>query len=157
MTLWTVQCGYAAYYAHEATVEAPTLEAALEAAIRQADDSDDWWSVDDVGPTFVDAVARGDSACWQAGAWSLPVPARFTERGKPPLVTVVIDGGLVRDVHVAHSPCRVLIRDYDVEGSDPERVERDPSGEPFIGSRWGDWPPDPDPEIPRAGDTPDAG
>ncbi len=40
MKKWTVQCGFAAYYANTVTVEADTLAEALERAIVAAHDSD---------------------------------------------------------------------------------------------------------------------
>lgn len=59
MTSWTVQCGYAAYYANTVTVEAATLDEALEKAIVVANDDPSWKALDHCGPTFIDAVAEG--------------------------------------------------------------------------------------------------
>lgn len=82
MTAWTVQCGYAAYYANTVTVEADTLEAALEAAIAAANDDPHWSLLDYCGPTFVDAVAEGAGVDpWTAYQSGSPVPYRFTEAG----------------------------------------------------------------------------
>lgn len=44
MTAWTVQCGYAAYYAQIVTVEADSLDGALATAVEQAGDSDGWYT-----------------------------------------------------------------------------------------------------------------
>ncbi len=103
---FTVQCGYAAYHANTVTVEAETLEEALEKAVEAANGSDAWRSLDHCGDTFVDAVCEGaDADPWDPDA-ALPVPSRFTERGEPPLVTVTgpakpaggieVSGGAVR-------------------------------------------------------------
>lgn len=159
MTLWTVQCGYARYYSHQVTVEADSLEAALEAAVEAAGDDDGWRDDDVSGPAFVDAVTPGEGDPWADFDSVLPVPARFTERGEPPLITVFVDGGAIHDVAFEGRPCRVLILDQDVEGGAPEHRETDAEGRPVLAFRYGAWPPDPDPvpAIPPAGETPDDG
>ena len=157
MTLYTVQCGYAGYYAHLGQVEADSVEAACEAAVAQANDSTAWRSLDDVDPTFVDAVAVGAGDPWRDGASALPVPPLFTEGGETGLVHIVMEGGAIHDVTFTGAPCRVLITDFAVEGSDPGQRETDAHGRPVLAFRYGPWPPDPHPEIPRAGASPDAG
>ena len=79
MQTYTVQAGHTAHYATTLTVEAETLEDALDAAIARANDVPCWQATCDCSDTFVDAVAEGE----RAGAWgkdSLSVPERFTER-----------------------------------------------------------------------------
>ena len=85
---YTVQCGYAGYYAHTLIVVADTLEQALHKAIENANQSDDWRSLDHVSDTFVDAVREGahDDA-WNTDT-PITVPERFTEAGEAPLVTI---------------------------------------------------------------------
>ena len=84
---FTVQCGYAGYYANTVTVEVDSLDQALEKAIEAANESDAWRSLEHCGDTFVDAVCEGaDADPWATDA-SLPVPDRFTEQGEPPIVT----------------------------------------------------------------------
>ena len=85
---FTVQAGYSTHYANTVTVEADTLEEALEKALEAAnEDPDGWRSTDHVTDSFVDAVCQGaDRDPWGEGA--LPVPDRFTERGEPPVVTL---------------------------------------------------------------------
>ena len=84
---FTVQCGYNAAYANTVTVEAHTLEEALEKAVAAANqDADGWRSTDHCSDTFVDAVCEGIGDPWGDGA--LPVPDRFSERGEPPVVTL---------------------------------------------------------------------
>ena len=95
---WTVQCGYHAHFANTVTVEAATLDEALEKAIETANDSEAWKSTDFVGETFVDAVCEGaDANPWHSET-ALPIPDRFTEEGEPPVVTVTDparpDGGI---------------------------------------------------------------
>ena len=132
MTIYTVQCGYAAYYANTVQVEAETLEAALQRAIETASDNPHWRALDHCGPTFVDAVAEGaDADPWSGLASALPVPDCFTEEGEPPTVTVIMEGGIVQDVVVAGGRVRVLIKDYDTEGLDPAvyDIRRDENGD----------------------------
>ena len=104
MTHYTVCCGYASHYHNTVTVEADTLDAALEKAIEQAGDDPHWKSVDQASQTFVEALAEGmDADPW--GDTALPVPDRFTEKGEPPVVTLTglrppggieVSGGAVR-------------------------------------------------------------
>ena len=57
---FTVQAGYSTHYANTATVEADTLEEALEKAIEAANQNPDGWrSTDHVTDSFVDAVCQG--------------------------------------------------------------------------------------------------
>ena len=102
--LYTVCCGYASHYHNAVTVEADTLDEALEKAIEQAGDDPNWKSVDQASQTFVEALATGmDADPW--GDTAIPVPDRFTENGKPPVVTLTglrppggieVSGGTVR-------------------------------------------------------------
>ena len=95
---WTAQCSYAGYWCITVTVEAETLDKALEEAIAAANGSEGWRSSDHCGDTFVDAVCEGAYADpWADGA-ALPIPDRFTEAGEPPVVRVTDparpDGGI---------------------------------------------------------------
>ena len=104
MTHYTVCCGYASHYHNTVTVEADTLDEALEKAIEQAGDDPHWKPSDDCGPTFVDAIAGGEDADpW--GYTAIPIPDRFTQNGEPPVVTpaglrppgsIEVAGGTVR-------------------------------------------------------------
>ena len=104
MTHYTVCCGYAFHYHNTVTVEADSLDEALEKAIEQAGDDPHWKSVDQASQTFVEALAEGEEADpW--GDTALPVPDRFTEKGEPPVVTLTglrppggieVTGGTVR-------------------------------------------------------------
>ena len=104
---FTMQCGYMAHFAHTVTVEAETLEEALEKAIETANNDDGWRSTDHCGPSFVDGACEG-AHCdpWDRDA-ALPVPDRFTERGEPPVVTLT---GPVPPGAVEVSGGRVLVR-----------------------------------------------
>ena len=102
---YTVQCGFAAYHANTVSVEAETLEEALEKAIEVANQDPNWKPVDHCGSSFVDACCIGRDEDPGDRDKSLPVPARFTERGEPPVVTltgprppggVEVTGGTVR-------------------------------------------------------------
>jgi hypothetical protein len=138
MTLWTVQCGYAAYYANTVTVAADSLDAALERAIETANADPHWGALDDCcGPTFVDAAAEGDDADpWAAFGSALPIPDRFTEHGPPPLVTVFVRHGVAQSVVIAGRPARVMIRDYDAPGEDPFSLHADEAGARYALIDW---------------------
>ena len=125
MTAWTVQCGYAAYYANTVTVDAHTLDHALEQAIAAANDDPSWKSLDDCGPTFVCAVAHGaDSDRWHGAASAIPVPERFSEGGAPPRITITVEGGIVQNVGIENGPAFVIVHDYDIDGTDPNAQGR---------------------------------
>ena len=111
MTHYTVCCGYASHYHNTVTVEADTLDEALEKAIEQAGDDPHWKSADYCGSTFVDAIAEGEEADpW--GDTAIPVPDHFTEKGEPPVVTLTglrppggidVAGGTVRIRFIEHA------------------------------------------------------
>ena len=106
---FTVQCGYSTHYANTntVTVDADTLEEALEKAIEAAnEDPAGWKSTGHVTDTYVDSCCEGaDADPW--GDSTLPVPDRFTERGEPPVVTLT---GPVPPGAVEVSGGRVLVR-----------------------------------------------
>ena len=85
---FTVQVGYPAYFANTVTVEADTLDEALEKAIETANQSDAWRSLDHVGDSHIDAVCEGADVDPWATDTALPIPDRFTEQGEPPLITI---------------------------------------------------------------------
>ena len=155
MPFFTVQCSFASYDAKTVVVEAETVEAALDRAIVAANEGDGWSSLDVCGDTFVDAVAEGqDADPWTDFASSLPVPARFTERGEPPLVTVTVSGGVVQDVCIEGGKARVYIRDYDTDGADfsDPNILTDAAGDPYTLADWSnERPPVTPAKTPRAG------
>ena len=103
---WTVQVGYNAHHCNTVTVEAATLDEALERAIATAnEDAEGWRSTDHCSDTYVDAVCEGFGDPWGDGA--LPVPGRFSERGEPPVVTLT---GAVPPGAVEVSGGRALVR-----------------------------------------------
>ena len=122
---WTVRCGYAARFADPFTVEAETLEEALEKAVENAhaDRRPDFRC----RRVFVDDVWEGDDSRDPDAEW--PVPYRFTERGEPPLITLT-DPGRAGGGAVEVSRGRVLLR-FETPGatltnelSDPPRPPR---------------------------------
>jgi hypothetical protein len=155
MKRWTVQCSFAAYDAKTVVVEADTLEEALGKAIAEANDSDGWGALGICGDIFVDAAAEGDDADpWREFESSLPIPARFTERGEPPRVVVTVSGGVVQNVEIEDGTVRVEVRDYDTDGADKTdpNIQTDEDGARFALADWSnDLPPDPPAEPPRAG------
>jgi hypothetical protein len=138
MTAWTVQCGYAAYYANTITVEAEALDHALDKAITAANEDASWKSLDHCGATFVDAVAEGaDTDPWRDHVSAIPVPERFTERGAVvPLITVIVVGGVVQDVTFENGAARVIVCDYDTEGADPAELDTDGNGDRYVRGDW---------------------
>ena len=72
---YTVACCFPDYCANTVTVEADTVEAALEKAVAQANaDADGWKRCDDAGDTFVDAACVGVGDPWLD---PLPVPPAY--------------------------------------------------------------------------------
>jgi hypothetical protein len=138
MPFWTVQCGYAAYYANTVTVEADTLDDALDMAITAANEDASWKSLDHCGPTFIDAVAEGvDVDPWRDHVSVLPVPECFTERGAAvPLITVFVVGGVVQDITFENGPARVIVCDYDTKGADPAELDIDGNGDRYVRGDW---------------------
>ena len=143
MKSWTVQCGYAGYFANTVAVKAETLEDALEKAIETADaDADGWRSLDHCSPTFVDAAAEGaDADPWDGAASALPIPDRFSEGDEPPLVTLTAD----RSIEIAGGRVRLrFVEDAGTvvsEAADPPPrsagkplviVRRRPDGAPHV-------------------------
>ena len=148
---FTVQCGLTAYHANTVSVEAETLEEALEKAIEAANDDPNWKSVDHCGPTHVDACCMGrDEDPWD-GDKSLPVPARFTEKGEPPLVTLTgprppggieVTGGTVRIRFADEAGAGTVTTEISDPPPPPANkpvvtVRRDANGAPAVDVRGG--------------------
>lgn len=134
MTKFTVQCGYAAYYSRTQTVEAETLDEALDAAITEANAHDDWASEDVSGNTFVDAVAEGDDVdLWSDSIRQLRIPARYTERGEGPRIIIIVKNNRVESVAIGGGYARVELRDYD--RADPN-AQTDADGRRYALTDW---------------------
>jgi len=153
MKRWTVQCSFATYDAKIVVVDAETLDEALEKAVAKANESDGWFALDVSGNTFVDAAAEGDDVDpWKEFESSLPIPARFTERGEPPRVIVTVSGGVVQNVEIEGGTVRVEVRDYDTDGADDPNIQTDEDGDRFTLADWSnDLPPERPVDAPRAG------
>ena len=121
---FTVQVGYFVHFANTVTLEAQTLEEALEKAVAAANENPEGWKgTDHVTDTFVDAVCEGaDGDPWGEGA--LPVPDRFTERGEPPVVTLT---GPVQPGVVEVSGGKALVRIVGEAGTVPPTSRRAPT------------------------------
>ena len=139
MTHYTVCCGYASHYHNTVTVEADTLDKALEKAIEQAGDDLHWKSVDQASQTFVEALAEGmDADPW--GDTAIPIPDRFTEKGEPPVVTLTglrPPGG----IEVAGGTVRIRIIEHAGTVTNGGRRSAGPTGQQASGhrppqSRW---------------------
>ena len=124
---WTVQVGYNAHHCNTVSVEADTLEHAVEKAVETAnEDAAGWRSTDHCSISFVDAVCEGaDADPWDRDA-TLPVPPRFSEHGEPPVVTLAgpLPPGAVR---VAGG--RVTVR-FETEAGTIAAEMRDPPHPP---------------------------
>ena len=117
-------------------VEADTLDEALEKAIAQANAGDGWFALDVSGNTFVDAAAEGDDVDpWKEFSSSLPIPARFTERGEGPRIIVIIKGRRVESVAIGGGYARIEVRDYDQDKDDPEALT-DAEGRRYTLTDW---------------------
>jgi hypothetical protein len=134
MTKFTVQCGYAAYYSRTQTVEADTLDEALDAAIAEANAHDDWVSEDVSSNTFIEAIAEGDDVdLWSDAARQLSIPARFTERGEGPRIIIILKNHRVESVAISGGYARVELRDYD--RADPN-AQTDAEGRRYALTDW---------------------
>lgn len=51
-------------------------------------------------------------------------------------VRVTVEGGVIQHVEVPED-VTVVVRDYDVDGSDDEQFQQDENGDKFIESVWG--------------------
>lgn len=51
------------------------------------------------------------------------------------VVRVTVEGGVVQHVEVPEG-VQVIVRDYDVEGTDADELEQDENGDQFIESFW---------------------
>ena len=86
---WTVELGYTRHYGATVTVEADSLEEAIPAAIRYADDNERWKDTGHASDAYAVAACEGaDVDPWDGPVSALPIPDRFTERGAPPVVTL---------------------------------------------------------------------
>ena len=123
---WTVQVGYNAHHCNTVTVEADTLEEALEKAIETAnEDAAGWRSTDHCSDSFCDSVCKG-AGVDPCGEGSLPVPDRFSEHGEPPVVTLA---GPVPPGAVRVSGGRVTVR-FETEAGTIAAEMRDPPNPP---------------------------
>ncbi len=123
---WTVQVGYNAHHCNTVTVEAGTIEEALEKAVAAAnEDATGWRSSDHSSDSFVDAFCKG-ADCDPWGEDALPVPARFSEHGEPPVVTL---SGPVPPGAVRVSGGRVTVR-FETDAGTIAAEMRDPPHPP---------------------------
>ena len=103
---WTIALAYTRYWGATVNVEADTLEEAIPAAIRHADDNERWKDTDHASDPFcIAACESADEHPWDGPLSALPIPDRFAERGAPPMVTLTgpgrpgsieVSGGTVR-------------------------------------------------------------
>jgi hypothetical protein len=51
-------------------------------------------------------------------------------------IVITVQGGLIQQINGIPHGTRVLVRDYDVESTDPSDLANDPDGDPCIESLW---------------------
>jgi hypothetical protein len=51
------------------------------------------------------------------------------------IVRITMEGGVIQDIEVPKG-MRVVVRDYDTEGVETERLQRDEDGNEFIEAIW---------------------
>ena len=51
------------------------------------------------------------------------------------IVRVTVEGGVVQHVEVPEG-VHVIVRDYDVDGTEEDQLEQDENGDHFIESNW---------------------
>ena len=123
-TPWTLELGYVRYWGATVTIEAETLEAAIPAGIRFADDNERWKDTGHAGDPFCGAACRGAGADpWNGPVSALPIPDRFTERGAPPVVTLA---GLGRPGSIKVAGDTVRLRFVDDAGTVTAEVSDPP-------------------------------
>ena len=85
--------GYTRHYGATVTIEADSLEEAIPAAIRYADDNERWKDTGHASDAYAVAACEGaDEHPWDGPVSAFPIPDRFTERGAPPVVTLTALG-----------------------------------------------------------------
>ena len=81
---FTVQCGFNEPSSSTVSVTAATIEEALDKAIEEANDNEDWRR-SDAGDIYIDAVCEGPGNPLDH---PLLIPVRYTKQGEPPLVRI---------------------------------------------------------------------
>ena len=132
-TPWTIQVGLARYWGATVTVEAESLEAAIPAAIREADDKARWDDTGHASDPFAVAACRGAGADpWDGPVSALPIPDRFTERGAPPVVTLA-GPGRPGSIEVAGGTVRLrFIDDADTVTAEVSDPPPPPANKPVV-------------------------
>jgi len=52
-------------------------------------------------------------------------------------IVIYVEGGVIQDVSIPEDcPYNVIVRDYDIEGSDQSILEEDQNGDYYIESVW---------------------
>ena len=51
------------------------------------------------------------------------------------VVHVTVEGGVIQDVQVPDG-VKVVVRDYDIDGEEPECLQRDEHGDAYIETIW---------------------
>jgi hypothetical protein len=58
------------------------------------------------------------------------------DAAKPQVVVVTVEGGVVQNVECPEG-VRVVVRDYDTEGTDADHLSRDEDGNECVEAVWG--------------------
>lgn len=139
MDAYSVACCYEAYYARDDTILVPhgteDLTSALHQAIADANDCSNWRSIDDVGDTYIDAIAEGrDVEPWTG---DIPVPEDLSQQGPRPIILIRMAGGRIDDVKLVRGEAHVVVTNRDGEAVDrgPHIRVHDNQGE-FLLTNW---------------------
>lgn len=135
----SVQC-----YANQ-VIEADTPEDAIKEAVRLCKDEDkdspvpmsvepEWDSIDNVRIVNIydeseQLVAEGIEPNAQPSA-----PQHQ--------ITVTVEGGVIQDISDIPPDVKVVVKDYDVEGGDPEDMKTDDNGDEYFEGIWNEGPAD---------------
>ncbi len=147
---WTIALACVRYRGATVTVDAESLEDAIPAAIRDADESGRWEDSDHASDPYCVAAREGAGADpWEGPVSALPIPDRFSERGAPPVVTLTgpappgsieVSGGAVRLRFV--DPTGTVTTEVTDPPPPPRNaplvtVSLDPRGKPHVQVRHG--------------------
>jgi hypothetical protein len=65
-------------------------------------------------------------------------PFLFSTRNKPmdnTIVHITVEGGVIQDVQVP-AGMKVVVWDYDIDGIEPERLQRNGRGDKYVETIW---------------------
>jgi len=67
----------------------------------------------------------------------LAIRAALKQQPSTPTVTITVEGGVVQDVHIESGPVHIRIMDFDTNGCDPKRLQKNEAGDSYVLSEYG--------------------